>query len=54
MELIQSIKQFRDKLDVVGNDVNKSLKAQHWLYRSNDKIQGTKCDPSIADPCDPL
>jgi hypothetical protein len=50
MELIDSIRQFRVKLDVAGKDINKSLKAQHWLYRSNDEIQGAKHDPSITNP----
>jgi hypothetical protein len=38
LEISESIEQIKTILEENGLDVDKALKAQHWLYRSSNKI----------------
>ena len=38
MEISESIEQIKTILEENGLDIDKASKAQHWLYRSSNKI----------------
>lgn len=38
MDILETIRQIKIKLQKNGLDVDKASKAQYWLYRSGDKI----------------
>ncbi len=48
MEITESIQQIKSIIEENELNVDKSLKAQHWLYRSSDKIPEYVDDKLIA------
>ena len=48
MDIFETIQRIKDILEDNGLHVDKALKAQHWLYRSGNKIPKNVDDESIV------
>ena len=48
MEISESIQQIKTILEENGLDVDRALKAQHWLYRSGTRVSRDVDDELIT------